>query len=161
MLSQHGQARLGDLVVATAWPAIARLPVGLEGAVCLEGMERRIEGSLAREDGAAAPLPDPLGDFVSVQLAVSEHGQDQQRRSALEELSPNPALHMSVPTSNGGISDHEVVADLSSREGVSRTGTPGGCRAGSTAQSKEVVEMGESRTPRPETFSGDHYERVR
>ena len=25
---------------------------------------------------------------------------------------------------------------------------------------KEMVEMGESRTPRPETFSGDHYERV-
>ena len=29
------------------------------------------------------------------------------------------------------------------------------------AQGKEVVEMGESRTPRPEAFSGDHYERVR
>ena len=28
-------------------------------------------------------------------------------------------------------------------------------------QGKEMVEMGESRTPRPETFSGDHYERVR
>jgi hypothetical protein len=26
---------------------------------------------------------------------------------------------------------------------------------------KEVVEMGESRTPRPEPFAGDHYERVR
>jgi hypothetical protein len=24
-----------------------------------------------------------------------------------------------------------------------------------------MVEMGESRTPRPETFAGDHYERVR
>jgi len=28
-------------------------------------------------------------------------------------------------------------------------------------QGKEMVEMGESRTPRPETFAGDHYERVR
>jgi hypothetical protein len=26
---------------------------------------------------------------------------------------------------------------------------------------REMVEMGESRTPRPEAFSGDHYERVR
>src|SRR5664279_1368180 len=36
VLSEQAQARLGDLVVTTAWPSIALLPVGLEGAVCLE-----------------------------------------------------------------------------------------------------------------------------
>ena len=28
-------------------------------------------------------------------------------------------------------------------------------------RARRLVEMGESRTPRPEPFSGDHYERVR
>jgi hypothetical protein len=40
--------------------------------------------------------------------------------------------------------------------GVVRQGSTFGVHPG-----KEVVEMGESRTPRPETFAGDHYERVR
>ena len=31
----------------------------------------------------------------------------------------------------------------------------------SHADAEMVVEMGESRTPRPEPFAGDHYERVR
>ena len=34
-------------------------------------------------------------------------------------------------------------------------------RGGIVNKGEVLVEMGESRTPRPEPFAGDHYERVR
>ena len=43
---------------------------------------------------AAAPLANPLGDFIAVQFAVSEYGQNQQRRGPLEKLSPDSAWHV-------------------------------------------------------------------
>ena len=48
--------------------------------------------------------------------------------------------------------------------GSRRQGPPvglGGRRAHATGHARRLVEMGESRTPRPGPFAGDHYERVR
>ena len=105
--------------------------------------------------------------------------------ASLEVLAGGPSSRASRPrrrpstpvASAGAIGAplRQLAADYALAEFGQRTLTPGRASSSDRAlathprdrhgpgceEGKEMVEMGESRTPRPEPFSGDHYERVR
>src|SRR5450755_4641844 len=100
-LFQRGMASAGQPVVAATRTALAGPPRGLERAIRLEAMERRIERSLAQGECSPAPRADSTGNLVAVELAVAQRGEDEERQRSLEQLALDPPgiEHRSLTTS--------------------------------------------------------------
>jgi len=78
VLRKQARCLWRDAVVAAPRALVAVAPLGLESAVGLEAVQRRIQRSFARRQGAAAPLANALCDLVAVQFALAQHAQDEQ-----------------------------------------------------------------------------------
>ena len=66
--------------------AFAQLPFGGDMTILLQGVERGVESAFAKAQGILAPALDLAGDAVAVEGAVAEHGEDQRRGVAFEQI---------------------------------------------------------------------------
>ena len=79
-----------------------------------------------------------------------------------QEVLANPVVRLGFAPVGGSVAGG-AGWPKPTRPHLTRRCATNACPSGSgvSAHSGHVVEMGESRTPRPESFAGDHYERVR